>query len=526
MKRALILLCAVLVVMLSSGCVQKVKIKMLQPGELKLSGVSKIALLSFNSIKPDVAMGSFAADRRTCELARQTVADVLSSEPHYQLVDLDVERSIARINSAARPESRLDAVLYGRVWWQVSDENKNFEPAKINLRAWTVRKYVCGHTDGKPVYCTAELTTKRWDEFYQSKYRAVTASLMLGLSLYRVDKNGRVAKVAHTFVIAKRPAMMFNGEYSKTLELLNVKAGTDRTSILKGEDVEASGAEPDSEQNGVGASVTQGSADLAQSTAQGPVPLQLVGGVIALTGGIIGAAASTVEAVGDIGNAEADEPATSGKSQLEKGVVRNEDSVPPELAAEDELLSSVANRLKAMIQPHSVDFDVVVAGQDKKTKTLLITEAYAGAAKYLSTKIMGGYRDLAAEMMDTMDFEGAARQVVLRDLKKDHDADQADKAPEARTPFVPPADEDLARMARNHLSGCTKDMYNLGLSLEGTGDFERALELYRYAFYNFASSDQDMADGLGRCLLALDLSDRVVESEGALDAAKDHTKLK
>jgi hypothetical protein len=69
-------------------------------------------------------------------------------------------------------------------------------------------------------------------------------------------------------------------------------------------------------------------------------------------------------------------------------------------------------------------------------------------------------------------------------------------------------------------------LYNLGLSLEGEGDFERALEVYRYAFYNFASTDQDMADGLGRCLLALDLSDRVIESEGALDDARDHTTLK
>jgi hypothetical protein len=513
MKKALIASSVVLIAMLSLGCVQKVKIKMLQPGELKLSGVSKIALLPFNSIKPDVAMGSFAANSKTCELARQTVADVLSSEPHYQLANLDVEHSIARINPAARPDSRLDAVLYGRVWWQVSNENKSFEPAKVNLRKWTVRKYVCGRSrDGKPIYCTAELTTKRWDEFFESRYRAVTASLMLGLSLYRVDNNGRVSKLAHTFVIARRPAMVVNGQYSKKLELLNVKAATDRTASLKGIVVP--------EEKPV-------SAAPGNASAENPATSAGLDGLFALTDGLMRVADTAMDAGAALGSAfQAPGAVSEGKPKLEKGVLRNEDSVPTQLAAENELLASAANRLKAMIQPHSVDFDVVVAGRDKKTKTLLITEAYMGAAKYLSIKIAGGYRDLASGMMDTMDFEGAAREATLRNLKRKHDEDQADKAPQAREPFVPPADAELSAMAKSHLAGHAKDLYNLGLSLEGEGDFERALEVYRYAFYNFASTDQDMADGLGRCLLALDLSDRVIESEGALDDARDHTTLK
>ncbi|MFA7065142.1 MAG: hypothetical protein WC177_06630, partial [Bacilli bacterium] len=93
-RRVLQLFFVVMVLAMMTGCVQKAKISVLQPGELKLTGVSKIALLDFNTIPSTLGGGVFAANQETCCLARQTVADVFYKDPFYALVDLPLERSI------------------------------------------------------------------------------------------------------------------------------------------------------------------------------------------------------------------------------------------------------------------------------------------------------------------------------------------------------------------------------------------------------------------------------------------------
>jgi hypothetical protein len=61
----------------------------------------------------------------------------------------------------------------------------------------------------------------------------------------------------------------------------------------------------------------------------------------------------------------------------------------------------------------------------------------------------------------------------------------------------------------------------MALSLEALGDFERALEIYRFVFQRYENTDQQFADGMGRCLLALDMADRLTEEEMAKIQARE-----
>lgn len=453
-----------------SGCAQKVRINIYQPGELKLTGLSKIAVLPFNSIKTNIKAGKLSADSQLCSLARRCITDSLYKEPFFQLVDLDLENDLTKINSRAKPNNRLDGILYGQVWWQISNEYENYTPSKMNLRTQTAVRYVCGtNDDGSARYCTRILTTKTWDEFYKSHYRVVTASLMMSLSVYRLDRNGKVEKIAQVFEIGRKPALIENGEFVTKEELIGFKKDGDRSITLKQSD---------------GFNFT------TLST-------------------ILGLTAKSKE-----------------KSALNKDVTNKNESIPAPLNMENCLSQTVAGRLKSVIQPHSEEFEVVMHGKDKKTQTLFITEAYRGLTKYLALKIADKNIDLADELLDDLTFDDVVQKALLRKMKAEYAASQADLPEAEKTPFVAPSKDELAEEARSDLSGMTNDIYNIGLAFEGLGNFDKALEIYRYGFENYENTDQDMADGIGRCSLALDMANRVDEEDFAAKTAKRKARMK
>jgi len=162
---------------------------------------------------------------------------------------------------------------------------------------------------------------------------------------------------------------------------------------------------------------------------------------------------------------------------------------------------------------------------DKKTKTLIAAEAYMGNVKYLSrAKLAQGYDDLAVIFYD-VDFEEAARQVLARLLKAEYEESIRDRAPKDIKPYEPLTRKELAEDADDYLEDHVDDIYNMALSLEALGDFERALEIYRFGFEHYENTDQNYADGLGRCLLALDLADRLTEEEMAKIEARANSAL-
>jgi len=461
-----------MVLAMMTGCVQKAKISVLQPGELKLTGVSKIALLDFNTIPSTLGGGVFAADKETCRLARQTVADVFYQDPFYALVDLPLERQIKKTASGVKLKSRLNAVMYGRVWWQVSDEYRNYVPSKMSLKTWKTVRYVCGHDDkGRPQYCTKRLTTHAKDVFYEKRYRARKATLMMGLSVYHVDRNGHVNKVTHVFEVATRPAFIINGEFSTKLQILDEEKDAGKVQTLKTDE-----------------------------------------------GGFISGFSSFMGSIGL--NKEKD-----ARADLDACVARDVCTMPVSVESQAVMCEEIGTRLQRLIAPHREDIPVAVAGLDKKTKTLISAEAYMGNVKYLSrAKLAQGYDDLAVIFYD-VDFEEAAKQVLARQHKAEYEESTRDKAPEDISPYEPLSAKELTEEADDYLEDHVDDIYNMALSLEAVGDFERALEIYRFGFERYENTDQNYADGLGRCLLALDMADRLTEEEMAKIEAREKSTL-
>ena len=89
-----------------AGCsTPTVPITMNVSGEIKLNGVSKIALADFNSLPGDPFTGTMAADAETCALVKRAVASAFYKSPMYQIVDMDIEKDI-NAETEALPKKR------------------------------------------------------------------------------------------------------------------------------------------------------------------------------------------------------------------------------------------------------------------------------------------------------------------------------------------------------------------------------------------------------------------------------------
>ncbi|WP_291327087.1 hypothetical protein [Desulfovibrio sp. UCD-KL4C] len=526
-----------------SGCTPKVKIKLLAPGDIKISGVSKIAILPFNSIDSNLQKGKYTANKRACDLARRCVENALYSEPYFQLVDLDLENKLVKIDHNARPKNRLNGILYGKVWWQISDEYENYMPSKMPLSRWVVRKYVCGRTKkGKPIYCSKRLTTQVKDKFYKSHYRTVTASLMMSLSVYRLSAKGQIEKVAQVFEIAKKPAIISNGQFSTNVKLVGFKKAKNRLKTLKTDEgfsmPDFSGMlSPQQSKAAPEETVDQGTvaADETEST---PAPLNLKDSLAnalgfsfklilppSMTSGTSKTTKKAPHAEVQT-NKEDKNPDNYGKSFLDKKVTNKCNSIPDQLGMKNDLADAVGSRLKGLIQPHSEEFDIEMRGLDKKTQTMFITESFKGLSKYLALKITNKDQELSNKLIDSLEFEKVTEEMLIRKMKTEYAEKQAELPAEQRVPFVQPAPNELSGLANSYLDKYLDDIYNLGLAFEGVGDFERALEIYRFAFNKYANTSQDFADGIGRCTLALDMSVRNSEAYRAIEDAQEMAKLK
>ncbi|WP_027721326.1 hypothetical protein [Maridesulfovibrio zosterae] len=484
-----------------SGCTPKVKIKLLAPGDIKILGVSKIAVLPFNSITCNLKNGKYTANKRDCELARRCVESALYSEPHFQLVDLDLEKNLVKIDHSARPKNRLNGILYGKVWWQISDEYENYMPTKIPLSKWVVRKYVCGKTDkGKPIYCRKTLTTQVKDEFYKSHYRTVTASLMMSLSVYRLSSKGQIEKVAQVFEIAKKPAIISNGDFSTDVELVGYKKHKGRCVTLNAKEETVA----------------------AKKTASPPAKddAASITNIFAINLKSLFPSSKKAEMPQPAGKDH--NPDNYGKTYLDKKVTNKCNSIPDRIGMKNDLADAIGTRLKGLIQPHSEEFDIEMHGLDKKTQTMFITESFKGLSKYLALKITNKDDELSRELIDSLDFEEVTKKMLFKEMKAEYAEEQAELSAEQRVPFVQPDPADLASSADSYLDKHIDDIYNLGLAFESIGDFERSIEIYRFAFNKYANTNQDFADGIGRCALALDMNVR--NSEAYKEIIKNQEK--
>lgn len=233
-----VLLCSsVIAVSTMTGCrTASIPVEVTVPGEFNLSGVSKIAIVDFNSVKGDSVAGIYAADKDTMSIVQRMIATTFCKGKMYQIANLDIEKEIADKHTF-KLANKFDAVMYGRVWWQVSPEYRNTYPQKFTLERWRNVEYDTGVKDPitkKPIYATAHVTQNTKDVLETLYYRAWNANLMLSLTLYRLNKDGQIEKITETYAVASQNFIVDNGKFDTKF----VQIGADKAS--RGERLKAS----------------------------------------------------------------------------------------------------------------------------------------------------------------------------------------------------------------------------------------------------------------------------------------------
>ena len=310
---------------LIAGCTTKIPLTMNVAGEVKLNGVSKIALADFNSLKGDAFTGVMAADKETCALVKRAVASAFYTSPMYKIVDLDIEKSI-HDKTNAKPGKHFDAVIYGRLWWQITPVTKGKYPRVYTLNAWDKVPYMRKDPITKkniPAVKTVMKETKQ--VLAMLDYRTQNATLMLTLSIYRLEKSGDIVKIADTYQVSNQGFTLMDGDIMR-LEAASI------------------GIQDDNE-------VTR---------------LQKTGKDEKVT---------TAYAEMFLGK-------DGGKREPDKGKMQKTVSMPTELQAKLMLASSVSSSLSAKLAPSKATFKVPADFGDSRIENLIKAGAFKSAKAY------------------------------------------------------------------------------------------------------------------------------------------------
>ena len=439
---------AVLAAAVFTGCRStEIPVSVTVPGEFNLSGVSKIAMVNFNTIPSDPVTGIYAADPETRSIVQNMIASAFYKSKMYQVADLDIEKAIVSAHQG-RISDRYDAVIYGRIWWQLSPEVKMKYPEKFTLETWRNEKYDTGAKDPitkKPIYATAHVTQRMQDVLATKYYRTVNANLMVSLSLYRVDKNGLLEKTTETFAVASQNFQVDNGEFSTAFAPI--------------------GADTNTRANRLKATTEKKSSFTSLFTS----------------------------------NKKASD--VSGRFVP----TQNSTAIPATLQIKLMLSEKLSHELVSKLSPTQIVFNIACDFSDDKLFNLLKDGAFKAAREYVNYVIRTNVGNKIAEKIDPLDDPKAYPVPKFINPAKD---------PEKIT------DELVAKAAKKHIDY----LYALAVCEEAMGEYDRALESYRYIF-NLKPS-KEYALGISRCLFALGMNDRVKEKSRVQKAAAKKASLK
>lgn len=325
-----------------TGCrTASIPVEVTVPGEFNLSGVSKIAVVNFNSLLNDPLKGIYSADEETLSLAQNMVSSAFYKCQMYQVADLDIERAISQKSSdLVRVGQKFDAIMYGRVWWQVSPEYMATYPKVYTLESWKNVKYDTGRKDlyKKPIYDTAKVTTRKKDTIGTQYFRAKNVSLMLSLTLYRVDHDGKLEKITDSFAVASEKFLIDNGAFSFEVQEFGADNSGDRASRLQ-------------------------------------------------------AAAEDKSFFGSLFSSKEDANAVSTKFVT----VQNTETIPTDLQTKMALIGKLSAELNKKISPSTVKFDIPSDVDDDKLFNLLKDGAFNAAQEYIVYTIRKEYGNAIAD---------------------------------------------------------------------------------------------------------------------------------
>lgn len=475
-----------------AGCqTEPIKVTMDRAGEIKLNGVSKIALADFNTLDGDAFSGIAAADKETCALVKRAVAAAFYNSPMYQISDLEIEKGIHDSDETKLVKNRFDAFICGRLWWQLTPEMTRTVPQKFTLSqyqnvSWTQK--VKDKNGTKVVPMVTEVKVGDREVLDTVEHREQHATLMLTLSIYRVSHSGNVEKIVDTYQV------------------------TDRGFVLR---------------NGV---VTTAAADVGTVKDSAADRLQAANAK-STTSGLLPPLEKTAKA-GD------ERHGADGKLIL----TQKTSSMPTELQAKLMLASSISSDLAGKLAPQKTTFDVPGKLGDARMENLLRNGAFKSGREYalyklrniLGLQVCEHFEPYVPELMDECDYtvpdsakkfpvyDGTLVDSMLKDgfslysysLGTSHEAAAA-----------------LAQKAKVHdemvkyVAGEGADIYfyALGVCHEAAQELEEAMECYRLAF-NLKPVEAS-ALGLARTRLALGESARLVETRKAKKSASKKTRM-
>ncbi len=523
------------------GCsTPTIPITMNVSGEVKLNGVSKIALADFNSLPGDPFTGTMAADGETCMLVKRAVASAFYASPMYQIVDMDVEKAIHDADGS-RPKKRFDAVIYGRLWWQVSPETSGQYPHKYTLESWENVPYMKKDPiSGKEVKAIARVTTQRKDVLKMLDYRVRNATLMLTLSIYRLEKSGDIVKIVDTYQVTDQGFTLMNGEMKVDCGSVGIKDDNAVTRLqATGKNEKTTTAYEDMfvprQMSLADAGKALADAGKAFADAGATMASGLTAGI---GGGLMGGKKEDPAPKKEEAKKSNRKVDANGKLILTQETV----SIPTELQAKLMLASSVSRSLGAKLAPTKATFDVPADLGDARLENLLKNGAFKSAKEYSMYMLR---QKMGKQICDKLvrflpEFGEACSYPVPDSSKKIESFNEALIDELLKGDFnlyfytLGTAHEAAAALEGSavymdkmvkYLAGEDLDIYfyAMGISCEAAQNMDEAIEYYRFAFN--VNPSLDYALGISRVYLAMGESARLQQMQKAKNKAAKKTKL-
>lgn len=430
-----------------TGCVQKTKISMKTPGEINVKGIHKIAIMDFSSVQTNADKGIYAANSSLLKMAKEKVIDTFYNEPYYTFANLEIEDNIKSKDSAIK--DRFDGLLYGKLWWDISKEYKNIIPSKKTLETYTIKTYVCGKTKkGEPVYCDAHLTTSKKDVAFNKPYRAQNATLMMSLSFYKVQKDGKVEKVTETFEVAKATYTIENGTFSNIDMIIHEAKNLDKLTVLKNQDK------------------------------------GFLSNIFAKKSTVVNSDVKTIEKM---------------------------ETIPSDYFMQVKLIDKITSKLQKAIAPTTEDIEINIEKGDTKVEKMFDYSAFNSICSYIVESTLAQNNGEFYQDFYDIDFINGAKKLIAFNHQKAFNLSNQGKKEEEKKPYEPLTKEEIEDNAQSFLKSNASAIYNYALATEALGNYEKSLEIYRFLFKEFDNKNPNYASGIGRALFALDMSDKVGE---------------
>ena len=438
------------------------------------------------------------------------VSSAFSSGKTYKVTNLEKENAIAdaagdtgRTALFSTLNDRFDAVIYGRVWWQIAPEDQGHYPQQFKaLREWANIPYTVNIL-GQPTTQIKQVTTRMRDTLETVPYRSQKACLMLSLSIYRLDASGEVSKVVETYSVASQLACLANGSLSNTTSLIGIHDLSRTAEMLNDKKKSGSTKETSKNENKKSSGFFGALAGSALDAVKDATK-ETTDAFKESFKETKEAFKETAKAFKAIGSDNKNTSQETADVESKFSETQKTKTIPSSLQMKSEMAKSLVAELAKKLQPTDVVFEIPNKFSDKKLVNLLKDNAFLAGLNY---------------------SEFAFKQYLYNKYKTDEvQAIYDEKAKILDDVNIPEAYAKSSKRFKKAAENNLDYIYSSAICEEGLGHFKKALYSYRLAFE--IEPKLETAMGISRCLFAMDMAERVKETNKEIKKAKKEASLK